>query len=231
VLRFNMLETQGARVAAFTERSDGDCASRAANDANSGRVRAARACGIAPERVVYAGQVHGNRVGRATTAHAEAGGGAFPATDALVTDQRDVPLGILVADCTPVYLLDPERPAIGLAHAGREGTRADIAGETVRAMAAAYGCEPARMVAVIGPSAGPDRYEVSEEMAAAWVAQGLPARGRLLDLWLANAGLLEAAGLLRERIHIAGRCTISDARFFSHRRDADGGRNLALLML
>jgi len=229
VLRFDILESRGARVAAFTERGDGDCASRMANDANGGRIRAARACGIAPERVVYAGQVHGNRVGRATTA--DVGGAAFPATDALTTDCAGVPLGILVADCTPVYLLDPERPAIGLAHAGREGTRADIAGETVRAMAAAYGCDPGRMVALIGPSAGPDRYEVSEEMAAAWVAEGLPARRRLLDLWEANACLLEAAGLRRKRIHIAGLCTISDGRFHSHRRDADGGRNLALLML
>ena len=111
---------------------------------------------------------------------------ALPETDGLITNVPEVPLVILVADCVPLYLFDPVQRVAGLVHAGRQGTFDNIAGTAIANMRAAYGTHPRDVHAVIGPSAGPDAYEVSESMANDWRDAGLPANGRLLDLWRAN---------------------------------------------
>jgi hypothetical protein len=73
---------------------------------------------------------------------------------------------------------------------------------------------------------------VSEELADVWRMLDLPARGRYLDLWRANAQQLAEAGVREENIHITGVCTICSGRFFSHRMDAGARRrNMAVLTL
>ena len=125
---------------------------------------------------------------------------------------------------------DPCRRAIGLVHAGRVGTRNNVSGAAVAALERVHGCAPPDIHAFIGPCAGPARYEVSVELAQDWRTAGLPATGRYLDLWQANAEQLIASGVPAGQVHVCGLCTISCDRFFSHRRQPDG-RNMALLML
>src|SRR5262245_55740180 len=77
-------------------------------------------------------QVHGReitvieQVGSAPRADLERGGALphreFSACDGIITNQRGVALGIYVADCCAVYIVDPKTPAIGLVHSGRKGT-------------------------------------------------------------------------------------------------------------
>jgi hypothetical protein len=235
VLRFAELERKGAALAAFSGKEEGDAQLPKSGAGPADREAICRACGFSAGDLVLGRQVHGSRI--AVVAEADRGRGglswddAFPETDALITTIQGLPLAVLVADCVPVYLLDAERPAICLAHAGRVGTFQGIAARAVEAMIEHFGCQASSMHAIIGPSAGPDRYEVSEEIAREWQQEGLPAKGRLLYLWEANARQLAAAGLPRENIHVSGICTISDERFHSHRRDADGRRNMAILML
>jgi hypothetical protein len=155
----------------------------------------------------------------------------FPDTDALISGDENVPLAVLSADCVPLYLFDPERRVIGIVHAGRAGTLADVAGETIRRLTSDFRVEPKHVHALIGPSAGPGAYEVSAEIADEFRSAGLPTSGRLLDLWESNARQLEASGVPRSQIAIARVCTITDGRFHSHRRQADGRRNMALIML
>jgi hypothetical protein len=234
MLRFPELEHLGV-VAAMSGAAEGDCGTVASGAPPNGRARFLAALGLEPDRVVGAQQVHGARV--ATVGHASAGRGglcrddALPETDGLVTNTAEVALAIAVADCVPVYLVDPVRRVVALLHAGREGTFATIAGAGVRTMRDTFDTNPADLHGLIGPSAGPERYEVSPALADAWRAAGLPARGRLLDLWEANARQLTAAGVPRANVRIAGRCTIGDPAFHSHRRDASGKRNLAILKL
>jgi copper oxidase (laccase) domain-containing protein len=52
---------------------------------------------------------------------------------------------------------------------------------------------------------------------------------RFFDLRAANVAQLTAAGVRPERISVAAECTISDLRFFSHRRDGAGTGRFALL--
>jgi YfiH family protein len=148
--------------------------------------------------------------------------------DAMVTDRPDTPLAMRFADCTPILLHDPVRGVIGIAHAGWRGTVQGVAANTVRLMAQAYGSRPADIRAGIGPSIGPERYQVGEEVVAAVAAyfgttDGLvrrdPADGSAyLDLWAANRRDLERAGV--EQIDIAGLCTATHTdEFFSHRAE------------
>lgn len=195
--------------------------------------------GVAPDSWVLGRQCHGAGVavvaqpdrGRGATAHDD----ALPAVDALVTHTNGLTLVVLVADCVPVFLVDPRRPAIGLAHAGWRGTVGHVARRTVEAMQAAFGSTPEGMGALIGPSVGPDHYRVGPEVAAAFRASYARSWQEILctradgsiwaDLWRANATDLADAGILPERIAIHGTSTAGATdRFFSHRAEGATGR-------
>jgi len=230
VIRFREFEQFGVSIAAFSSKDDGDC-----RRGKAGRTRFCNTCGVSPEHLVCANQVHGAGIARVDERDRGQGaldaGTAIPETDGLVTDVPGLPLTLLVADCVPVYLFDEARRAVGLVHAGRRGTAAGIASEAVDALRREFGTDPSDVHALIGPSAGPSAYEVSHEMAEEWRALGLPASGRRLDLWSANVQQLVEAGIPRERVVVTGCCTIEDGRFYSHRREPDGRRNMALMMI
>jgi hypothetical protein len=234
MIRFAELERFGLAIAAMSDRSDGDCGRHHA-EGESGREAICTALSIRTEDIVLARQVHGDVVARATNADRGRGTvpnvSAFPDTDAIVTNVPGLPLGVTIADCVPVWLFDPVTRSAGVVHAGRVGTFKNIAGAAVVALRDAYGANPKNLHAVVGPSAGPDAYEVSEDIAVEFAVAGHSVRGRFLDLWESNAQQLERAGIPRENISVAGICTITDGRFHSHRAHANGMRNLAIVML
>lgn len=180
------------------------------------------------DQAVMCGLVHGTDV--QPMDERDAGRGimepatAIPRTDGMTTNTPGLALMMCFADCVPLILLDTERRAIGLAHAGWRGTLAGMAGCLVAAMGERYGSDPARMLAVIGPSIGPRVYEVGPEVASAFAA-AYPRDALLstdyrprLDLWEANAAQFRRAGLAPEAVHSSGICTFEQgARFFSHR--------------
>ncbi|GAB4476429.1 MAG: peptidoglycan editing factor PgeF [Anaerolineae bacterium] len=154
-----------------------------------------------------------------------------PPADALITADAGVPLAMRFADCVPLLLYDPVRRVLGLAHAGWRGTIAGVGPATVETMAAAFGSQPADIIAGIGPSIGPQHYEVGPEVAARIreafddTAGLLRPSGRdghaYLDLWEANRRMLAAAGV--QQIEVAGICTYEHVdEFYSHR--AEHGR-------
>ena len=164
--------------------------------------------GADADRLALNFQVHGTTVNRAVAGARDAHG------DALWTEERELPIMALTADCVPVALVRVEgAPAAAVAHAGHIG----ILGGTLGAAAGALGGEVA---AAIGPSAGPCCYEVGAEVAAPYRERfGRDAlHGRKLDLWLSAELALRKAGV--DRIHRFDLCTICNPRlFFSHRRD------------
>ncbi|MBC7812200.1 MAG: peptidoglycan editing factor PgeF, partial [Burkholderiales bacterium] len=148
--------------------------------------------------------------------------------DAIITDRADTPLAMRFADCTPLLFHDPVKGVIGMAHAGWRGTVAGVGTNTVKTMIQAYGCHPADIRAGIGPSIGPNRYQVGEEVVAAVQNRFQNTNGLIrrdpadnsayLDLWAANRLDLERAGI--EQIEIAGICTAEHTdEFFSHRAE------------
>jgi purine-nucleoside/S-methyl-5'-thioadenosine phosphorylase / adenosine deaminase len=150
--------------------------------------------------------------------------------DGVVTNRPGVPLTMRFADCVPILFFDPRQRAIGMAHAGWRGTVRQVVASTLRAMQTAFGTDPADVQAAIGPSIGPDHYQVGPEVVEA-VRQAFGSSDGLvrkasdgtdyLDLWAANRLALERAGV--HQIEVAGMCTASNvAEFYSHR--AERGR-------
>lgn len=150
--------------------------------------------------------------------------------DGLVTDRPGLALAMRFADCAPILLYDPARHALGLAHAGWRGTVLGAGVSALRTMTDAFGTRPQDVQAAIGPSIGPQRYQVGEEVVAA-VAEafgrtdGLIRRAddgsAYLDLWAANKLALQRAGVTQ--IEVAGLCTATRTdEFYSHR--AERGR-------
>ncbi|NJL92597.1 MAG: peptidoglycan editing factor PgeF [Anaerolineae bacterium] len=149
--------------------------------------------------------------------------------DGMVTQHQDVALAMRFADCVPLLFYDPMQNVLGMAHAGWRGTLSGAQLSTLATMQAAYGSRPQDVQVGIGPSIGPARYQVGEEVVqAARAALGPDCGGTIrrdpadgtayLDLWEANRQLLQRAGV--EMIEIAGICTATHTdEFFSHRAE------------
>jgi len=196
-----------------------------------------RALGVPLERAVFMQQSHGNRVAVITKADWGRGAGspesAVPSTDAMITRERNVFLAALGADCALVPLCDPVAGVVGIAHAGWRGTVRGAVENAVRRMCSEMGCDPAHIVAGIGPTIGPCCYEVGPDVLQAAAkgcgAEAVVQRGgkSYFDLRRANIQQLLAAGVRKENIEAADVCTACERErfFFSYRRDGrTGGR-------
>lgn len=192
------------------------------------RDRLAAAIGVDPDQMVRCRQVHGTGVAKVDDSDANQW---IDATDGLVTDTVDLPLLLLFADCTPVLLYDQVHHALGVCHAGWRGTVNGMATATLWAMQAAYDTDPTDVLACIGPSIGPESYEVGQEVLAMATAK-LPAADRFFtypngpernpyfNLWQTNATQLLDAGIPVDQIEIGGIDTARSTHdFFSHRAE------------
>ncbi|HEV2636894.1 MAG TPA: peptidoglycan editing factor PgeF [Actinocrinis sp.] len=185
---------------------------------------AAGSLGAAPDRVHYMTQVHGTGV--------EVVDGPWPdlrqpEADALVTDRPGEVLAVMVADCVPVLLADPEARVVGAAHAGRQGMARGVVPAAIEAMVR-LGADPARMIAFTGPAACGSCYEVPEDMRAevaalvpeAWAVTAAGTAG--VDVPAAVWAQLRAAGITRGvRSPV---CTIESPEHYSYRREGVTGR-------
>jgi YfiH family protein len=188
------------------------------------RRRLAVELGVEPTSLAIARQVHG-------TAVAVLGAGESPGeADVLATTDAGVALCVLVADCLPLALVDPMAGVVVLAHAGWRGTAARVAGVAVEA-AVELGAIASRCHALLGPCISRDRYQVGDEVAAAFRAAGCSAAvapdgtGRYLaDLRGANVHQLLAAGLTEDRIDTMVATTDGGSAFFSDRAERPCGR-------
>ncbi len=216
MFRIPSLEQLGVGVAVMSDRSDGDAAS---DDGLSGILHELK---FVPADLATVHQEHGVRI-----VQDRAGGKA----DGIITNRPGLSLGIRVADCVPVYVVDPRNRAIGLFHAGRVGTVGEIARCGISAMQSNYETRPVDCHAYIGPSAGPCCYEVSGEMVAEFRVRGWGTRGHKIDLWDANLRQLIAAGVPRRNIECCGLCTICQGTFYSYRGGDTNTRNMAILTL
>ena len=84
----------------------------------------------------------------------------FAGCDGLITTQRGVALGIHVADCCAIYLVDPKTPAIGLVHSGKKGTALDVVGNAIGQMSSRFGSKPSDLIVQLSPCIRPPHYEV-----------------------------------------------------------------------
>ena len=165
--------------------------------------------GLGERKFIMARQVHGNMIAvvdsPANSDH------CFEDCDGLVTNQRDVCLGVYVADCCAVYLVDRNARAIGLVHSGKKGTTLGVVRSAIESMRQGFGIESGDLIVQLSPCIRPPHYEI--DFAADIVRQ------------------CREAGI--EEIFDSGVCTACDLEHYYSYRAEKGrtGRMLALLAL
>lgn len=203
------------------------------------RRRVADWMGVPADHLLTAHQIHSPDVVVAREPFA----GPRPKADAIVTDRPGIAIGASTADCGPVLFADDEARVIGAAHAGWKGAFTGVLENTVAAMEG-LGARRDRIVAVLGPSIGPDNYEVGPEFVARFVEADAgneryfsPSRTvghSMFDLNQYTVDRLRKAGVTAEGL---GRCTYAEEDLFysyrrtTHRKEADYGRQVSAIVL
>ncbi|MFD9741724.1 peptidoglycan editing factor PgeF [Umezawaea sp. NPDC059074] len=187
------------------------------------RKRLAEGIGLDPSRLVWMEQVHGRTVTTVTGPQ----DGPAEATDALVTNEPNLALVVLTADCVPLLLGDPTTGVIAAVHAGRVGARVGVVPAAVKAMGD-LGAKPENIEVLLGPAVCGKCYEVPAAMMAD-VDKHLPgsasksrAAKPALDLRAGLWNQLENLGI--GKLGVDPRCTFEERTLFSHRREPGTGR-------
>lgn len=207
--------------------------------------RIARALDCRLEDFVCSDQTHTTNI-RLVTQKDKGKGVTLPRdytdVDGLVTNVPGIALATFYADCVPLYFVDKEHKAIGLAHSGWKGTIGGMGAHMTERMQREFGTRPEALQVAIGPSICRDCYEVSEDVAEVFqerfhgtevVTAGKRQGKYQLDLWLANRLILQDAGIPGENIAVTDICTCHNPEYlFSHRASQGKRGNLgAFLML
>ncbi len=214
------------------------------------RVILCRSLGIELERLTLLRQVHSDKVVKVGPGEEGAGSMSYEEglddADAMITENNNAVLCVLVADCFPVAIYSDEKVAFALVHAGWRGTYMDIIGRTVIMMSREFRVSPGTLYAVIGPGIHGCCYKVNRERGEQFLKKynGVEASLRTIkgfsqvvaekngiyhiDLAAAIRINLIRAGVQDENIVDLGVCTHCDKDFFSFRRDGDTGRQAAL---
>lgn len=207
--------------------------------------RVCAALGVEMESLVFTSQVHGDAV-RTVTA-TDRGTGLDRRTDyeadGLITNVPGVTLVAFGADCLTVMLYDPVKRVVANVHAGWRGTALGIVERAVEKMKNDYGCDPANVVAAIGPGISKCCFETDADVPEAMEkALGDEAtkyvtpsgNGKYhVDLKGLNALRLRRCGVLTTRIDISPDCTVCrHDRYWSHRyTKGERGSQAALIAL
>ncbi|NDV94716.1 peptidoglycan editing factor PgeF [Dysgonomonas sp. 521] len=149
--------------------------------------------------------------------------------DALITDRKDICIGVTTADCVPILIYDTKRHILAAVHAGWKGTVAKIVRKTILKMMERFDSNPKHLLAGIGPCISQKHFEVGEEVVEAFIQAGFSigdiayrnhVSGKMhINLEAANGLLLAEAGIPIGNIEKAGLCTYSNPELlFSARR-------------
>lgn len=155
--------------------------------------------------------------------------------DASVSFEKTEVCVVMTADCLPVLFCDRAGTRVAAAHAGWRGLCDGVLEATVRAL----DCDPADLLAWMGPAIGPQAFEVGSEVRAAFMAHHQQAAeafkpkpdGKwLADIYQLGRQRLAALGLVA--VYGGEFCTYTQQdRFFSFRRDGQTGRMASLIWL
>jgi copper oxidase (laccase) domain-containing protein len=181
----------------------------ALDNLDAAHTRAREVIGMGEHAFASARQVHGNRI--AVIDAPLASDRCFENCDGLITNQRKVCLGIYVADCCAIYLVDRRQRAVGLVHSGGKGTELAVVSAAITAMRTAFDVHPSDLIVQLSPCIRPPHYEV--------------------DFVTEIARQCGTAGV--EAVHDSGVCTACNlSAYYSYRAEKGRtGRMLALLAL
>ena len=161
----------------------------------------------------------------------------FQNTDALITNEANIALGLNFADCTPLIFYDPINKVAASAHAGWRGTEAKIGVKTVEMMRETFGSAPKDIIALIGPAIGQCCFEVGDEVKERLLKtadekyHAEVCKENHIDLKLLNKIQLLAIGV--EKIDVCEYCTsCKNELFYSYRKEkGHTARHSAVIMI
>jgi len=192
-------------------------------DVELNRLKFASALGLAVDNMIYMNQIHGSDV-----VVVDEKMPVVPTCDAMVTNQPNLALCVLTADCIPIILVDDKNNAIAAVHAGWRGTVQEIVAKTLKTMQQQYDSKPENILAYMGPGIQPCCYQVGDEVYEA-VKQSIPgfemviqltSKGYRLDLQAANRQVLMALGVDDHNIYLDKTCVCCQSQtYFSYRAD------------
>ena len=157
--------------------------------------------------------------------------------DALISNQKNIMLTILTADCVPILLFDPIEHVVAAVHAGWKGTQQEILLKTVEKMQETFSCQSKNILAGIAPSIGSCCYEVDWNVAQHFEkienAYSKNKEKYMLDLPFINKTQLLKAGLLETNIELSHVCTACEVEhYFSYRKEGGcSGRFMSMIGL
>jgi YfiH family protein len=153
--------------------------------------------------------------------------------DALITNSLNTFLGILTADCLPIFLIDQKKKVIAAIHAGRQGTALNITTKVLKKMKEEFGCSSKDLLIAIGPSIGPCCYEIDEKaFHSDWEPFSISkAEGKwMVDLAGINIAHMKKEGIKEDQIFCINLCThCHNDLFFSYRKEGRTGRQLSFI--
>ena len=215
----------------FTNSDDGNLAYHVTEDYVSvdiARNKLAKKYNFDNTKLQYMEQIHSNIVKTVTSDT------NINTCDALITNKKNTPLMVIVADCIPMLFHDNKKQIIGVAHAGRKGTLENIVKNTIFKMKESYSCDAQDIEVRLGPSIQKCCYEVSKELALQ-VENKFGEKfviNRNLDLQGINRKQLLECGVVLNNITISKVCTkCSNEPYFSYRKDKNCGRFAGLIMM
>jgi YfiH family protein len=202
----------------------------------------ARSFDLAPHQLLTVKQVHGKDILLIDEPNPDLSHFHNLEVDAIVTNQRDIVIGILAADCLPLLLWHPHLDIIAAVHVGWRGAANGIIEKTVKTICEHFACQVGDLIAAIGPGIGAHKFEVDRPVRDAFrngsgFWNQIATETRLgywqLDLQLSCCLQLEQLGLPQQQIEVAKECTCCHPElFFSYRRDqGKTGRQLGFLKL
>ena len=215
----------------FTTTQDGNLAYHVGDikeNVDKNRENLAVKLGYKNEDLVYMNQVHGNNVQIVTSTSPK----LIENCDGIITNEKNLPLMVMVADCIPILFFDEIQGVIAAVHAGRNSTFLKIAQITANKMMKELGCNANNIKVIMGPSIHTCCYEVSDELVNIVKASFGEkfCKGNNIDLHGINVKLLEEVGIRHIRIsEICTKC--SNEPFYSFRKDKYTGRFAGIITL
>lgn len=198
----------------------------------------AKAVNIEPNRCIFSHQVHSKNIKAVTSK--DIGTPYWNRTlreiDGLITDEPGIFLITSYADCMPILAYDPVKKVVGTAHSGWRGTLAEIGKELVLKMNSEFGCAPQNIFVTVGPSIGPDSFEVKEDVAEEFFLKFgrdviIQKDGKIfIDLWKALEITMKNVGVQSIEFSMIDtfKCT---EYFYSYRKEQTNKRFLAIIGL
>lgn len=180
------------------------------------------------KNLFYMNQVHGNNVEIVTKDSSR----LIDNCDGLITNEKNLTLMVMVADCIPIVFIDKTEGVIAAVHAGRNSTFQKIVEVTANKMIKEFNCDVKNIEVILGPSIQKCCYEVNDELVQI-VKKSFGEEfinNRYIDLQGINKMLLEKLGIYN--ITISNTCTkCSKEDFFSYRKNKKCGRFSAIVTI